>query len=480
MQKITLQRETGSVTPTLLVILSVFFVFATSVLSWSLTERRNVMRAERETEALQLAEAGVDYYRWHLAHDEADFTDGEDWCCDNASGSTPESCGAESCGPYIRPYTDYSGQVIGQYELTITPPAVGATVLTVRSTGRLSADPTVAKTVTARLGKRSLATYSLLGNSPIWIGDTEATSGPLHSNKGVRFDGTCDAEVTSAVEEYDTAAAHHGSNGTQPGIWGSADADCQQYWSFPEPAIDFDLFTLDMTKIRTAAQDGGIYLAPSGKSGYRLQFKSDGTVDIIRVDAVRTGDVTYVNDQGVWAADSEQIKTPKLLRNEVLPANGVIFVEDDVWVDGVVNGRVTVAASRLTSTPSRYATILINGNLQYSARDGGDVLGLMAEGDIIIPKHAPNNLIVDAVMLSQNGHVYRRQYDRNDRRSSIEVYGGIITNLNWTWSYVDQWGNVTHGYESTSSIYDTHLTYSPPPLFPTTENFEVISWHEDD
>lgn len=475
MTKKNIRQEQGMITPMMLVILSVFMVFATSIMSWSFAERKNVVRKERETEALQIAEAGIDYYKWHLAHDEEDFKNGKDWCCNNDPSSTPDSCGG-ACGPYREAYKDYEGNEIGEFVLRITPPSVGSTIMQVESAGKTSADNTVSRTIVAKLGKRSLATYSFLSNSPIWIGEEESTSGPLHSNGGIRFDGSGDAEITSAVESYDGSSANHGFSGTKPGIWGSADPDVTKYWSFPEPNIDFDLFTVDMAKMKAQAQAGEKYLAPSNKNGYKIIFQSNGTYRLYIVDSTNPP-VKYINDSGGRTQGYESPNKVTLLGTFNMPQNGIIFVEDNVWVEGSVNGRVTLAASRFSQNSDEYARITINDDLIYVARDGSNVLGLVAEGDVLVPRHAPEYLTIDAVMLSQKGHVYAREYVSSAVKQEIEVYGGIISDLFWTWSYVSGSHHVD-GYNTTVTIYDNHLTYSPPPFFPTEENFEIISWSE--
>ena len=72
---------------------------------------------ERE-KAIQLAETGIDYYRWHLAHASTDYQDGT---------------GAP--GPYVHNVIDKEGNVVGQYSLSITAPIVGSTKVTIESTG---------------------------------------------------------------------------------------------------------------------------------------------------------------------------------------------------------------------------------------------------------------------------------------------------------------------------------------------------------
>jgi hypothetical protein len=469
----------GMTTPIILVMMAVFFVFATSIMSWSVSERKDTLKKVRGTQALQVAETGVDYYKWHLNHDNEDFQDGHDWCCDNDSGKTVEQCGGV-CGPYSQVYKDYNGESIGEFSLSIVPPSSGSTIFQLESTGYTYEDPAIHKTVRVRLGKMSLARFSFLSDAPIWIGEGEATVGPLHSNGGIRFDGTCNAEVSSAVEEYNGNSANHGFTGVKPGIWGSDDPDVQKFWSFPEPEIDFDLFTLDMANIKSNAQSGGIYLPDNGLEGYKIIFKSNATIDVYNVKK-RSQKVKFFDPEtGYETEDWEGANQEVFKANYPMPSNGVMFVEDNVWVEGVVNGRMTLAVSNFEEDPVDYARIIINNNISYLTLNGSNVLGLMAEGDILVPRHAPQNLTINAVMLSQKSHVYRRIYKSSYSvvNGSVTVYGGVITNLFWTWSWIDNHGNTTDGYRYTNTIYDNNLTFSPPPYFPTEENFEVISWEE--
>ena len=502
-------HEKGIITPLILVITSILLIFAVALINWSVTEHKNAQKKIRTNQALQVAEAGVNYYKWHLEHDENNYRDGEDWCCDNDPGLSLADCGGV-CGPYNHSYTDYSGDNIGHFSLKITPPEVGSTVVTVESTGYAYADADNEKKITAQLGKRSLAEYSFLSSAPIWIGSDESTSGPVHSNGinpdysdgGIRFDGTCNAEVTSATESYDCAdTPGHGCTGIKDGVWGSGGPS--SYWRFPVPVVDFDLFSISLSAIQEkAAQEGGtcdgdsgegrgICFGDSGAEGYLVKFNSNATIDIYRVDSLENK-VWYRNyEQGGYKKEAEEIQDKTLLGNYNMPDNGLIFIGDDVWVEGIVNGKVTLAAAKFPENPNHYARIRINDNIQYVARDGNHNLGLISQGDLLVPRYTPDNLTIDATLLSQKGHVYHRIYWDDilchyygytslcRLRNNIEVYGGIITNLFWTWTWADGAGTSFAGYDNTLTIYNNNLTFSPPPSFPTSENFEVLSWEEN-
>jgi len=473
------EKQKGIVTPLILIITSIMIVFVVSLVSWSITGHKNTVRKVRNAQSFQIAEAGVNYYKWHLTHNDSDFRDGNNWCCNEDPSMTLEDCG-NVCGPYTHEYTDYNNNVIGSFSLNITPPEIGSTVTTIESTGQYYGNNNIKRKVTALVGKRSLAEYSFLTDSPIWIGDDESTSGPVHSNGGIRFDGTCNAEVTSAVETYNCSGTGHGCSGIKPGIWG--DGGPNTYWRFPVPAVDFDIFTVNLANVKADAQSDGIYYDDSGAEGYLIKFRSNATVDIYRINSLKFAIWYYDFERGRWKKEAEEIQNKTLLGNYSMPSNGLIFIEDDVWVEGILNGKVTLAAARFPENPNNYARIRINGNIQYTARDGNHILGLMSQGDLLVPRYAPNNLIIDATLLSQKGHVYYRYYWPHSVKNNIEVYGGIITNLFWTWTWVRWDGSswiTVDGYDNTSTTYNNNLVFSSPPSFPTSENFEVLSWEED-
>ena len=524
--------QTGMIIPLVLIAASVLIVFGVSLINWSVTSRKNTIRKVRQTQSLQIAEAGVNYYKWHLVHNSSDYKDGNDWCCNENSLLTLDDCGGV-CGPYVHNYEDYDNVVIGQFSLKITPSQTGSTINTIESTGHAYGNNSARKKITALVGKRSLAEYSFLTNAPIWIGSGEATSGPLHSNSGIRFDDTCDAEVTSAVSTYSCSGTGHDCSGTKPGIWGAGGP--VTLWRFPVSLIDFDLFTVDLANIKADALSSGTYFGGNAGicgngvcgvmedkhscpadcpnqcgngncqgsetydtcpndcpiEGYLVRFNPEGTFNVYRVKSLKEQVWYYNYEIGDWDQEAEEIDDGPSALEQIggdydMPENGVIFVEDDVWVDGTVKGKVTLVAAKLDGG-SDYARIRINGNIKYpdgERYDGTNCLGLIAQGDVLVPRYVPDSstgdLIIDATLLSQRGHVYRRYYwPHRVINGKIEVYGGVITNLFWTWSYITSGGAVVDGFNETSTIYNNNLTFAPPPSFPTSENFEVLKWNEE-
>lgn len=426
-----------------------FTLVTGSVVSYSIAENRASNHKQNREQAFQIAEAGIAYYRWHLAHNKTDYQDGT---------------GEE--GTYEHEYEDKDGNVIGHYSLNITPPANGSTVVTIESTGWLDSQPQSRRTIRVRVGFPSLTDYAFLTNTDVWIGDTEATHGKFHANGGIRFDGTGDAPITSAVPSY-TCKSHHGcgSGQVKNGIWG--DGGPQTYWSYPLPAKDFTVVTVKLAGIKEQAQENGLYLSSSGKQGWRLEFRNDATVRASKVSATdcERGKDIGDNNYHWYCLD---LKTTDEYESYPMPTNGYIFVEDTVWVDGTVNGRAVVGAKE--DKP-----IIINGNILYLAKDGNHVLGLISEQDILIPHNSPDDLEIDAAILAQNGAA-KRYYFPGDIKDSLLIYGSVITNGTWTWSWVSGGGSVVSGYRNTNSTYDANLTYGPPPGFPVGSEYNLISW----
>jgi len=70
------KNQKGSLLVGILVFSSIALIIITGVVSWfALTIKATRTVTEKEL-AFQISEAGIDYYRWHLAHAPADFRDG--------------------------------------------------------------------------------------------------------------------------------------------------------------------------------------------------------------------------------------------------------------------------------------------------------------------------------------------------------------------------------------------------------------------
>ncbi len=458
--------------------------------SWAATNTNVSRRFFYREQALQIAEAGIDYYRWHLAHAPSDYQDG-----------------TNSPGPYEHIFYDKDDTSIGKFILTITPPAVGSTIVTVQSDGYVDADPSVVRKIRVRLGVPSLAKFAAVSNDNIRFGEGTEVFGPIHSNGGIRFDGLAHNLVTSSQTSYNdpdhsgnsefgvhthvNAPPSSGVNDT----FRSAEAPPTSPVparsdvflagrQFPVPAVDFVGITNDLAKIKTDAQASGKYFSSSGKQGYHITLKTNDTFDIYKVNNLNSPSGGCSNSQnqtgwGTWTIKTSGSGNQTLVGNYAIPANGLIFVEDNVWVDGQINtARVTIASGRFPDNASTRPSITVNSDLLYTNFDGQDVISLISQGDVNAGLGSSNTLTIDAALIAQNGRVGRFYYSSSCgsgyTRNTINLYGMIASNIRYGFAYTDG-----TGYSDRNIIYDANLLYGPPPSFPlTSDQYSVISWQE--
>ncbi|MBI4708841.1 MAG: hypothetical protein HY764_01395 [Candidatus Portnoybacteria bacterium] len=458
------KQEHGATLTLVIVYSAVFLIIFSSLIGFVYLQLSQTRQKVAFNQALAIAEAGADWSRWHLAHAPNDY---------NFSGTYD--------------YKDPEGDTIGQYALEVSAPSACETSLSIKSTGWASDYPNVKRSISVKFGRPSLAQYAFLTDSDVWLGEEEDVKGPLHSNGGVRMDGTQNALFTSATSTYKCLPMHGCSSPYEikPGIWGSGSGGTEGLWEFPVPSVDFDAISLDLGDLRDEARyHGGYYFGPSEAFGYRVEFKNDGSFNLYKVTKLKSN-VWGADTDGVWHYESNDIGTGNsttLLGNYPLTADGcdarnLIFIEDTrVWVDGVLKEKATVAAARFPDDPETNASIIINGSI--SRADPTDtMLALIAQKNILVPRYSDNILEIQAVMVAQKGAVQRYYYS-GDTKNRIMVRGSIITNKIWTWSWIDSFGDITSGYEITESYYEPALIYNPPPYFPSSGEQQFVSWEE--
>jgi hypothetical protein len=465
----------------------VAIIAVTGFISWASLNMKMSRQAVSKEQALQIAEAGNDYYRWHLAHAVSDYKDG-----------------TSSSGPYVHDFKNKDGEVVGNFSLAITPPLVGSTVVAIKSTGTKNSLAEIKRSVETKLAIPTFAKYAVASATEVRFGTGTEIFGPVHSNGGIRFDGLAHNVVSSTKNTYtDPDAPKDNAFGVHthvvpadptippsplppPGVPNRTDV-FEAGRTLGVPAIDFAGLTPDLQTMKTSAQSAGVYLDPSGKKGYHLVLRNNNTFDVYRVKSVQSPPSSCENKEGAnsywgtWSVNSEEF-----IANHPVPDNGIVFVEDDVWIEGNISGtRITVAAARFPDVDSTRASITINKNLTYTNYDGQDVIGLIAQRNINIGLDSANNLRIDAALIAQNGRVGRYYYEKYNCgnpaiRNSITLFGMIAsdTRYGFSWTCGDD-SHYCSGYKDRFINYDSHLLYGPPPSFPfTSDQYETISWEE--
>ncbi|HSX16902.1 MAG TPA: hypothetical protein VLH86_02265 [Patescibacteria group bacterium] len=516
------ESEQGFITPALLSLIIALAILSVAVFEVMQTNLFIVGNNIQSQKAFNIAEAGVNYYLWHLSHNPTDFKDG---------GTTPATPDPKlGYGPYVHNYVDDNAATTGTYTLWIKPQGSGSTIATVRAIGKVAGVGST-RTVEAQIGSPSFANYAVVSDSALWFGNTEGADGPVHSNQGVRMDGSSNSDVTSANATY-TPSNQLGGDGTaHPGVWCKSTVttpiNCntrpKDLWQYPVPTIDFNQITgslCSMKKIAFAADPATAALANSPTAcsqvpttrtaSYLPQRATNGSYTIskgylIQLNTDGTYNLSYVNAE-------DDTKTPytaaltlqSIATNIPMPSTGVIFAEDNVWVrsNPTYHGRVTIGAGRLASATPK-GDIVIADDIAYSTKNGSDAVGLVASDSVVLAPYAPPasgsfNFEVDAAVIAQSGTVtYPLKYRANSNactrgwvnsNQTFTYYGSVATRQTWTWTWLvgGACGDAAHdavngwisGIENNTSHYDYNLQYAPPPSFPITSTYNVLSWRE--
>ena len=317
-----------------------------------------------------------------------------------------------------------------------------------------------------------------------------------------------------------------------PGVWCdtgvTSPVDCntrpKNSWIYPVPLVDFNQVSsslCDMKKVAfkddsstssLASQSNACTQTPSTRTnaylprrsqsfsstrGYLIVLNNDGTYNLYNVNGENDQNTPYTSALTLQSVAS----------NISTPPSGVIFAEDNVWSlsNPTYHGRLTIAAGRLSSTSSStYADINIAGPLVYSTKNGSDAIGLVAQDSVVLKPYAPPasgsfNFEVDGALLAETGEVwYPDPYASNRYRCTrgwtgsnqqFLFYGSVATRQTWTWTWLNggyQCGDAAYdssngyisGIENNTTQYDYNLEYAPPPSYPLTSGYNILSWRE--
>ena len=163
----------------------------------------------------------------------------------------------------------------------------------------------------------------------------------------------------------------------------------------------------------------------------------------------------------------------------------IIFAEGNVWIEGVVKGKITVVAAKYP-LGSYNTTVWITQNITYLDKSGDNKLGLISEKDIVFGRDVPDYFKINGALLAQNGRTIRHHYGKqgcksqgNDKiKNEFEFYGSLISNQRSYWNFSSGQGSPASGFTKSILDYDSTLLNDPPPYFPSTGEYEFISWEE--
>lgn len=455
---------------------SVFFIIITSFIGYIIAQSQLVNFRYEQQRATEIAEAGLNYYKWHLSHFPGDVMDGT---------GVP--------GPYIHTFKDFGGVDIGEFSLEIASTTYCGSVssLAIESTAFTYKEPNAVSVVRAKYSRPTVAEYSFISNDGVWFGSDEVVVGPLHSNQGIKMDAYHNSIVGSGQASW-TCGSGYGCSPSKivDGVYKSPLGNSTPgLFTFPVSPIDFAGLTLDLNDMKTRARDnGGIYLGPSGAQGYYLKFKDDGTIEIKRV----TGTHSYTARSSAEGEHTERnviANSVNLPTKTINPSCPLLYIEDKIWIEGKINQKVTVAAANLAL--STQTNVVIQGSIEYvSGSDAG--LLVIAEDDIDLGVQIPDVMKLYGIYIAQKGRFGRNQYktswftgtldylDPYVKRSRLDKVGTIVSNTRAVTAWVDGSGNVLSGIVSETTAFDRALIDNPPPLTPETSDvYSFSDWRHN-
>jgi hypothetical protein len=297
------KEQRGSIYITVLIIMTLFVSLGILATTYVGSQAKISSQKKYKAMSFEIAEAGTEYYRWHLAHANEDYQDG-----------------TAAPGPYTHDYKNATGETIGQFVLNITPPPNGSTVVNLQSNGHIILKPTLQKSIKVTMGIPSFATYAVAANDIMRFGEGTEVFGPIHSNEGIRFDGFAHNVVSSHVPSYDDPdhsdtslefGVHTHRNTPPPTPNNTVNDNFRPLEGPPTvmqsrtdvfgagrvvgaDTINFTSITRNLSDMQTEA---GLHLSASGAQGYHLTLRVDGKVDIHKVNSQL---YCQYNSSGTW------------------------------------------------------------------------------------------------------------------------------------------------------------------------------------
>lgn len=475
--------ESGYLLILVLVFGAVFFTIMSSFVVFLVTQSRLIAQKVELEQAGQIAESGLSYYKWYLAHYPNDLTNGT---------GLP--------GPYVGIYNDPEGGAIGEYSLSLASTTYCGDVasIDVTAVGYTYKNPAVKRTISARYSRPSVAEFAFILNSNVWAGPDRVINGPYHSNGGIRMDGRHNSVVSSNLSFWSCGSSFGCSpTANRNGVFTTTANATPALFEYPTTPVSFTTLVVDLAQMQTRAQNnGGIYLGPSGARGYHLVFNSNNTVSVYRVNNVTPvyGNKTGGNLASDWVLEDAIIRTPEtLVSTPTIPTNcPLIFVEDKVWLEGTIQKRVALAAAD-NDSPGVDPSIIIQGNITYTSATTSGLLAV-AEQDVSIGVNVPNNLSINGIYIAKNGRYGRNWYTNSgtyrlptnpvdyssyETRNSETMNGTIVSSGRVGTQWVDGFGNIISGFQTRVNTYDRNLVANPPPLVPLTSDvYEFSEWRD--
>jgi hypothetical protein len=465
---------------------AIFLTILTALAGMVVVENHQQIMSAGDNKGEDIAEAGLEYYRWHLAHFPTDLQNG-----------------TGHAGPYTVTYNDpETGQAAGTYTLSIVgnTSCGQITSVDITSKGVPSDGSNGSATLVARYAKPTVALYSYILNSSVWAGSDRIINGPYHSNGGIRMDGTANAPVTSSLSSWDcTTSFGCATDTTEPGVFGAGPN--QTLWSYPSPQVDFTAIAANFSSLKSTAQSSGLYFPriSSGTTGnnagrgYHLIFNSNGTVTVRKVMTETNVPSIPVDNQTITTPqpDYTLISSETALGTYTIPSTcGLIYVEDNTWIEGTIPSQITVVAANVV-TAGITPNIMLPNNITYSNPSGVSGLTAISANDILITPNSPQNMTLNGIFIAQGGAFGRNYYGEDptgsfitcpntyEPRGTLTIHGTTVSNDRTGTKWINGCASGDAGYQTRTDAFDRQLSTNAPPFTPNISTIgQFVNWYQ--
>ncbi|MBW7889071.1 MAG: hypothetical protein H3C35_12060 [Bacteroidetes bacterium] len=280
--------------------------------------------------------------------------------------------------------------------------------------------------------------------------------GPYHTNSKL--------EATGSPVFYGKVSALEGKSGGTPKFYGGFTSGV----SLPLPQ---KIITSDSAKVN------GKYI--DNIDTVWASFNSNGTVSIRQKKSVPLKDTSFTT-----------------LINAFAPNGAVTYYGAVIRVKGTVNGRVTFStvgdstSAGFSSSNKKGGKIFIDSSIVYNSNpktnpNSTDMLGLVGTDSVIISNNT-NNVTPTKKGIDLQAAIFTlKSFSAQDYSTikvggsyvgNIRLVGGITQNERGAVATSGGWGGGSGFLKS--YFYDERLLVTPPPGYPLTGGFEIVSWFE--
>lgn len=466
--------ERGSSLPIVLVLVAIMLILAVTLVSVVDFNTKTVLNISNHETALHIAEAGYNKYLYMLNNNTYFYKDGENQQEGFIIKERYKSSDNPEWDGYVKAYEpvayESGNKIIGYYQITITPPTADTPVLGIQSTGWTD-NKEAKRTIYVEVHKRTFTDYVLFENN-------EHESVPFSSDSKIKgpYFTNGDLYALAGAEFFDDVG-YVGRNRASGAIFRKEGQ--------PVKMNPMGLPTINENLTKWGRTENGGYTY--NKETYILL--NEDRMNVRLKGEERQTDVPY-------------------------PKSGVIYVNGDVYISGVLDGRLTIIAEKNIYICAKDPTIEVstqrdynqlynyrgitykNQNIPvYNKKDvpnsSDDMLGLVAKENIIIHNRTHKwpqatkgninttveNIQVQAALYCNSVTVQDLDYISYKDWGQIKYLGSRVVKQDGATGITSMGRN--YGYSS-DNLYDYRMQYEAPPHFvePTNAGWEVVTWKE--